>query len=76
MVLDLNAAKSLNNFNVIIHFVVDQIRKAVQEITGRIYKLGPYKLPEEKRTKDDVFSSFVNMLRASGVTVTEEEPES
>ena len=50
----------------------DQIRKAVQEVTGRVYKLGPYKMPEQTVTKDDVFASFVNKLRESGVTVTEE----
>ena len=54
----------------------DQIRKAVQEITGRVYKLGPYKLPEEKKTKDDVFSHFVSKLKAAGVSVTEEDTSS
>ena len=50
----------------------DQIRKAVREVTGRVYRLGPYRLPEKEVSKDDVFSSFVNKLRESGVTVTEE----
>lgn len=50
----------------------DQIRKAVQEITGRVYKLGPYKLPEQKLTKDEVFSNFITKLKDSGVSVTEE----
>jgi len=50
----------------------DQIRKAVQEITGRVYKLGPYKLPEQKLTKDEVFSNFITKLKDSGVNVTEE----
>jgi len=53
----------------------DQIRKAVQEITGRVYKLGPYKLPEEKKSKDDVFSNFVSKLKAAGVSVTEESED-
>ena len=50
----------------------DQIRKAVQEVTGRVYKLGPYKLPEKKVSKDDVFSDFVAKLKDAGVSVTEE----
>ena len=50
----------------------DQIRKAVREVTGRVYRLGPYRLPEKEVSKDDVFSSFVNKLRESGVSVTEE----
>lgn len=50
----------------------DQIRRAVQEVTGRVYKLGPYKLPEKKVSKDDVFSDFITRLRDAGVSVTEE----
>ena len=51
----------------------DQIRKAVQEVTGRVYKLGPYRLPDKTVTRDDVFNSFVNKLRDSGINVTEEQ---
>ena len=50
----------------------EEIRKAVQEVTGRVYKLGPYKLPEKKESKDDVLNHFINKLRDSGVNVTEE----
>ncbi|WP_316632130.1 DNA polymerase III subunit gamma/tau [uncultured Ruminococcus sp.] len=50
----------------------EEIRKAVQEITGKVYKLGPYKLPEKKVSKDDVLDSFINRLKSSGVNVTEE----
>ena len=50
----------------------DQIRRAVQEVTGRVYKLGPYKLPEKKVSKDEVFAGFVEKLREAGVNVTEE----
>lgn len=50
----------------------EEIRKAVQEITGKVYKLGPYKLPEKQVSKDDVLDSFINQLKASGVNVTEE----
>lgn len=50
----------------------EEIRKAVQEVTGRVYKLGPYKLPEKKVSRDDVLDNFINKLKASGVNVTEE----
>ena len=50
----------------------EEIRKAVQEITGKVYKLGPYKLPEKKVSKDDVLDNFINRLKSSGVNVTEE----
>ena len=50
----------------------DNIRKAVSEITGRTYKLGPYKKPEEKEKKDDVLTQFISNLKSSGINVTEE----
>ena len=50
----------------------DNIRKAVSEITGRTYKLGPYKKPEEKEKKDDVLTQFISNLKNSGINVTEE----
>lgn len=50
----------------------DNIRKAVSEITGKTYKLGPYKKPEQKEKKDDVLSSFIANLKNSGINVTEE----
>ena len=50
----------------------EEIRKAVQEVTGRVYKLGPYKLPEKQESQDDVLNNFINKLRDSGVNVTEE----
>lgn len=50
----------------------EEIRKAVQEVTGKVYKLGPYKLPEVEVSRDDVLDNFINKLRSSGVNVTEE----
>ena len=50
----------------------EEIRKAVQEVTGRVYKLGPYKLPEKKASRDDTLNDFIGTLRASGINVTEE----
>ena len=50
----------------------DNIRKAVSEITGKTYKLGPYKKPEVHEKKDDVLSSFITNLKNSGINVIEE----
>ncbi len=50
----------------------DNIRKAVSEITGKTYKLGPYKKPEIKEKKDDVLQNFIANLKNSGINVTEE----
>ncbi len=50
----------------------DNIRKAVSEITGKTYKLGPYKKPEVKTKKDDVLENFISSLKNSGINVTEE----
>ena len=51
----------------------EEIRKAVQEVTGKVYKLGPYKPPAEKKPdKDEVLDGFIDQLRSSGVNVTEE----
>lgn len=50
----------------------DNIRKAVSEITGKTYKLGPYKKPETKEKKDDVLHSFISNLKNSGINVIEE----
>ena len=50
----------------------DNIRKAVSEITGKTYKLGPYKKPEVQEKKDDVLSNFITNLKNSGINVIEE----
>lgn len=50
----------------------DNIRKAVSEVTGRTYKLGPYKRPETEIKKDDVLTQFIANLKSSGINVTEE----
>ena len=50
----------------------DDVRRVVQEITGKVYKLGPYKRKEKEATKDDVLDSFITQLKDKGVNVTEE----
>ena len=50
----------------------EDVRRVVQEITGKVYKLGPYKQPKKEVTQDDVLNDFIATLRDSGVNVTEE----
>ena len=50
----------------------DDLRRVVQEITGKVYKLGPYKKPKKEVTKDDVLDGFITKLKDAGVDVTEE----
>lgn len=50
----------------------DDVRRVVQEITGKVYKLGPYKQSKQEVTKDDVLDNFINQLKEKGVNVTEE----
>ncbi len=49
----------------------DNLRKAVQEITGKRYTLGPYKKPEEDKKEADPLDSLLGDLKSSGVDVTE-----
>ncbi len=48
------------------------VRKAIQEITGKVYKLGPYKKPEKTIEKADPLKEFVKNLKDSDVNITEE----
>ena len=50
----------------------EDVRRVVQEITGKVYNLGPYKQPKKEETKDDVLDSFISQLKEKGVNVTEE----
>ncbi len=48
------------------------MRKAVQEITGKTYKLGPYKKPEKKEVKNDPLTDLIADLKSKGIEVGEE----
>ena len=50
----------------------DDVRRVVQEITGKVYRLGPYKQPKKEVTKDEILDSFITKLRDQGINVTEE----
>lgn len=48
------------------------VRKAIQEITGKVYKLGPYKKTEKTIKKTDHLQEFIKNLKDSDVNITEE----
>ena len=51
----------------------DNLRKAVLEITGKRYTLGPYKKPEEKKEEEvDPLDSLMGDLKTNGINVVEE----
>lgn len=49
-----------------------QIRNIITDITGKVYKLGPYKRPAQKQEKSDPMLAFKQQLKESGVEVVEE----
>ncbi len=52
----------------------DRMRKAVLEVTGRVYRLGPYKKNEEQSSsKKNPMTELLDKARNSGVKVQEEE---
>lgn len=51
----------------------DKIRVAIQELTGKVYKLGPYKKPEETSGgASDPLDQLISNLKDNGIAVTEE----
>lgn len=50
----------------------DKVRTAIQEVTGKIYKLGPYKKPEKQQKKTDPFEELISNLKENNVNITEE----
>ena len=50
----------------------EDVRRVVQEITGKVYNLGPYRQPKKEESKDDVLDNFISQLKEKGVSVTEE----
>ena len=48
-----------------------EIRELIQSVTGKAYKLGPYKRPQQKEEKKDPMQVFKEKLADSGITVEE-----
>lgn len=52
----------------------DKMREAIQQVTGRVYKLGPYKKPEdiaEEQKPQNALDSFIRDMRDAGIEVEE-----
>lgn len=49
----------------------EEIRKALLETTGKVYKLGPYKRVQPKKQQTDPLDALKESLKDSGVEVTE-----
>lgn len=48
----------------------DEIRKAAQEVTGRVFRLGPYKPPQDQKAdQDDPFDRFLDSI--AGLNIPE-----
>lgn len=50
----------------------DNLRKAVQEITGKRYILGPYKRAKEEKTEQDPLDKLTEDFKKQGINVIEE----
>lgn len=50
----------------------DEIRRVIQETTGRVYKLGPYKRPDKTVKHTDNLEKFKDIVKESGIPLTEE----
>lgn len=50
----------------------ENLRQAVQEITGKRYILGPYKRPEETKKEADPLENLSQELQSAGIEVIEE----
>lgn len=52
----------------------DKMREAIQQVTGRVYKLGPYKPPAESGgagNPQNALDAFIQNMRDSGVEIEE-----
>lgn len=50
----------------------ERMREAVREVTGRVYKLGPYKRVEQKAQQEDPMANLLEKAKQIGVEVEED----
>ena len=48
-----------------------EIRNVILDVTGKVYKLGPYKRPGQEQEKADPMQQFRQTLQDSGIAVEE-----
>lgn len=51
----------------------DKMRDAIRQVTGQVYKLGPYKPSEEKKEDQDPLALLTQEARQAGIEVIEKE---
>ena len=49
----------------------DKMRIAIQEITGQVYKLGPYRKPTESEPEKNNLDELINLAKDAGIEVTQ-----
>lgn len=47
----------------------DKMRTAIKEVTGRVYRLGPYRNKEQEEKAEDPLTNFAQKLKDSGIEV-------
>ncbi|MCI1966685.1 MAG: DNA polymerase III subunit gamma/tau [Oscillospiraceae bacterium] len=47
----------------------ENMRRAIQQVTGRTYRLGPYRKPQESRPQDDPLAQLVQKAENQGIPV-------
>ena len=50
----------------------DEVRRAIRETTGRVFRLGPYKKPSAAQKNEDKLDTFKSLIKDSGIEITEE----
>ena len=50
----------------------EEIRRVIQETTGKAYSLGPYKKPQQQIEQQDPLANFKKTITESGIEITEE----
>ena len=48
-----------------------EIRDVIRSVSGKVYKLGPYRRPEQEQKKEDPMQAFKQALADGGITVEE-----
>ena len=53
----------------------DKMRDAIRQVTGRVYKLGPYKRESKEKNEEDPLDELLKKAEAAGVEVIKKQEE-
>ncbi len=53
----------------------DNIRRAIRQVTGKSYRLGPYRKPKEETGGEDPLSALAKSAEKEGIKVVEMKEE-